>query len=176
MNAETATGPVLTIFFLSQISYILDCADGQLARATGTTSPYGAFLDRAMDFVGIQLQYCAFFIFAYRHYLNGDATFEAHVWLFGGLAFVFFYLTRFAVWQFFLHLLPETYEDSKTEPSIATEVLKGLIDHQVVVLTMLVFLVSPTACLVIYTFQALLLCATWLRYFRRGMQYSASGK
>ncbi len=176
MGTESATAPVLTIFVLSQISYILDCADGQLARATGTTSPYGAFLDRAMDLVGIQLQYSAFFIFIYRYYMATGSTFEAQLWLFGGLTFVFFYLARFTVWQFFLHLLPETYEGSKDEPSVAREVLKGLIDHQVVVLAMLVFLISPMACLAIYTFQALLLCAIWLRYFKRGLQDSADTK
>jgi len=176
MGTESATVPVLTIFALSHISYILDCADGQLARATGTTSPYGAFLDRAMDLVGIQLQYSAFFIFIYRYYMAAGSTFEAHLWLFGGLAFVFFYLARFTVWQFFLHLLPETYEDSKDEPNIISEILKGLIDHQVVVLTMLVFLISPMVCFAIYTFQALLLCAIWLRYFKRGLQYSAKTK
>lgn len=176
MGTESATLPILTIFVLSQISYVLDCADGQLARATGTTSPYGAFLDRAMDLVGIQLQYSAFFIFIYRYYMAAGSTFEAQMWLFGGLAFVFFYLARFTVWQFFLHLLPETYEDSKDKPSVVSEILKGLIDHQVVVLTMLVFLISPMACLAIFTFQALLLCTIWLRYFKRGLQYTANPK
>ncbi len=176
MGTDSATVPVLTIFALSHFSYMLDCADGQLARATGTTSPYGAFLDRAMDLVGIQLQYSAFFIFIYRYYMAAGSTFEAQLWLFGGLAFVFFYLARFTVWQFFLHLMPETYEDSKGAPNVASEILKGLIDHQVVVLTMLVFLISPMACLAIFTFQALLLCAIWLRYFKRGLQYTADTK
>lgn len=176
MGTDSATVPVLTIFALSHFSYTLDCADGQLARATGTTSPYGAFLDRAMDLVGIQLQYSAFFIFLYRYYMAAGSTFEAHLWLFGGLAFVFFYLARFTVWQFFLHLLPETYEDSKDKPNVVSEILKGLIDHQVVVLTMLVFLISPMVCMAIFAFQMLLLCAIWLRYFKRGLQYTADTK
>ncbi len=173
MGTESAVAPILTIFVLSQISYILDCADGQLARATKTTSPYGAFLDRAMDLVGIQLQYSAFFIFIYRYYMAAGETSLAQVWLFGGLAFIFFYLARFTVWQFFLHLLPETYEDSKSDPSLASEILKGVIDHQIVVVTMLVFLISPVACMLIFAFQASLLCAIWLRYFKRGLQYKA---
>lgn len=32
-----------------QLSYILDCADGQLARLTGQTSPVGAYLDFLID-------------------------------------------------------------------------------------------------------------------------------
>ena len=34
---------------LYQLSYVLDCADGQLARMRGTTSPLGADLDFLMD-------------------------------------------------------------------------------------------------------------------------------
>jgi phosphatidylglycerophosphate synthase len=33
-----------------QLAYALDCADGQLARATGKTSPYGARVDLLVDF------------------------------------------------------------------------------------------------------------------------------
>ncbi len=36
---------------LLQIAYICDCADGQLARASGKTSPYGASLDPLVDLV-----------------------------------------------------------------------------------------------------------------------------
>lgn len=35
-----------------QIAYILDCADGQVARATGKKSDFGARLDALVDFLG----------------------------------------------------------------------------------------------------------------------------
>jgi len=39
----------LLVVFLSVISYALDCADGQLARATKQCSKYGAWLDHVLD-------------------------------------------------------------------------------------------------------------------------------
>lgn len=42
----------LTLFLGLEFSYIIDCSDGVLARATGKTSPYGALLDKLCD--GIQ--------------------------------------------------------------------------------------------------------------------------
>jgi phosphatidylglycerophosphate synthase len=36
---------------LWQIGFAFDCADGQLARATGTASPFGAWLDVACDHI-----------------------------------------------------------------------------------------------------------------------------
>lgn len=39
----------LSVFFLMVVSYALDCADGQLARATGQCSKYGAWLDHVVD-------------------------------------------------------------------------------------------------------------------------------
>ena len=40
----------LACFLLLQLGYGLDCADGQLARATGRSSAFGAWLDIATDF------------------------------------------------------------------------------------------------------------------------------
>lgn len=41
--------PLLGCLLLFQLGYALDCADGQLARATGRTSAFGAWLDVACD-------------------------------------------------------------------------------------------------------------------------------
>jgi phosphatidylglycerophosphate synthase len=55
-----ATGPLdgttsLLCLALLQLSYGLDCADGQVARASGRTSEYGAWLDVFCDFIAVQL-------------------------------------------------------------------------------------------------------------------------
>jgi len=42
----------IIIALLIQISFILDCADGQLARITGKTSKLGAWIDKLLDRVG----------------------------------------------------------------------------------------------------------------------------
>lgn len=49
------TNPIiagLVLFVGLELSYIIDCSDGVLARATGQTSPFGALLDKLCD--GIQ--------------------------------------------------------------------------------------------------------------------------
>jgi len=165
--AGDAVFSVLVIWGLAQFAYLLDCADGQLARITNNTSELGAFLDKSMDISGAMLQFGAFSIFAYRHYAGlGDAT-MAHLFLYAGLIFIFFKVSRFAVWQFFVHMLPEAYESSKARSSLASEILKNLADHQVSLANMLVFLISPTACLAIFMIQTILIASAWARYFRR---------
>lgn len=43
--------PGLAALLLWQLVYILDCADGQIARTTGKTSPFGARVDVLVDFL-----------------------------------------------------------------------------------------------------------------------------
>lgn len=43
--------PAASVLVLFQMAYGLDCADGQLARATQQTSAFGAWLDVACDYV-----------------------------------------------------------------------------------------------------------------------------
>ena len=66
LPVDMPTLSVITIFALSQFAFLLDCADGQLARVTGTTSQYGSFLDKSFDVVSTSLQYAAFFAYIYR--------------------------------------------------------------------------------------------------------------
>ena len=50
--AAQVTLPVAAIVLVGwQLGYSLDCADGQLARARGRASPFGAWLDQCADFV-----------------------------------------------------------------------------------------------------------------------------
>jgi phosphatidylglycerophosphate synthase len=46
----TATG-ALAVAVVWQLAFCLDCADGQLARARGQASPFGAWLDQLCDFL-----------------------------------------------------------------------------------------------------------------------------
>ena len=49
------TAPLLVVgVILWQVAYIFDCADGQVARATGKTSAYGEFVDVFVD-VAVQI-------------------------------------------------------------------------------------------------------------------------
>jgi len=53
-----------------QISFALDCSDGQLARITGTTSKLGAWIDRVLDRVGEFLIFVCFGFTAWHQYGN----------------------------------------------------------------------------------------------------------
>lgn len=60
----TAAGPLsvwlqLGVIVLWQVAFSLDCADGQLARARGAATPFGAWLDIFLDVVTHVLVYGA---------------------------------------------------------------------------------------------------------------------
>lgn len=46
---------LITFLVLIQLSYILDCADGPVARVTGVSSEHGAYLDRLLDYLSLSL-------------------------------------------------------------------------------------------------------------------------
>ncbi len=50
-HLHSGWAPGLVALLLWQLSYILDCADGQIARATGKTSSFGARVDVLVDFL-----------------------------------------------------------------------------------------------------------------------------
>ena len=53
---ESPLGPLLFMILL-QISYVLDCSDGVVARITNTSSPFGAYLDITLDRLNIFIVY-----------------------------------------------------------------------------------------------------------------------
>src|SRR5688500_14839793 len=53
LGTATDRGEALLAGVLLLLAYTLDCADGQLARATGQTSDRGAWLDATVDAVVI---------------------------------------------------------------------------------------------------------------------------
>lgn len=57
---------VLIVFVLWQLAFSLDCADGQLARARGQSTPFGAWLDQVLDFVSHSIVFSALTVFAVR--------------------------------------------------------------------------------------------------------------
>lgn len=60
-----ATG-MLVLLGIWQLGFALDCADGQLARARGTTGPFGAFLDQLCDFLSHGAVFCALTLYLTR--------------------------------------------------------------------------------------------------------------
>lgn len=167
LPVEMPTLSVVTIFALSQFAFLLDCADGQLARVTGTASEYGAFLDKAFDFISMPLQYAAVFVYAYRHYISIGMTPVAEAVLLFGFIFVLGTLARFFTWQMFYCAFPKKYEDTKVKDDYATVFIKNFMDHQVSIFNILMALISPIACLFVFFLQLLLRVAAYIRYLRR---------
>ena len=57
---------VLVVFVLWQLAFSLDCADGQLARTRGQSTPFGAWLDQVLDFVSHSIVFTALTVYAVR--------------------------------------------------------------------------------------------------------------
>jgi phosphatidylglycerophosphate synthase len=56
------------IAFLIQVSFALDCSDGQLARIIGKTSKHGAWLDKILDRIGDFLIFTCYGFTAWQQY------------------------------------------------------------------------------------------------------------
>ena len=57
---------IAVILVFAELTFILDCADGLLARVTDLTTPYGRFIDHTLDVASQSCALSAFFVFAYR--------------------------------------------------------------------------------------------------------------
>ncbi len=158
---------VVVIYLLSQASYLFDCADGQLARASKTTSEFGAFLDLGIDILSTFLSLGSIFIYAYRHLRHFDFINEADLFLLVGFVFIGSRTSRFFVWQLFSMSFPETYHSTKSKTTRIKLFLTNIMDHQFSLFNMLMFLLWPMVCLSIFAAQAVILGAVYVRYFLR---------
>ena len=158
---------VTAIFLLSQIAYLFDCADGQLARATGTTSEFGAFLDKGIDVASSFFSFGSFFVYVYRYFRHFELIHEADLFLLVGFLFIGARTSRFFTWQLFSMFLPETYNSTKSKENGSNVLLTSFMDHQFSLLNMLVFLLWPMVCLGIFAAQTLILGASYVRFFIR---------
>ena len=84
---------LITSVLLMQVSYVLDCADGQLARYKSMASPVGALLDFLMDEIKAFLLVGA--AAARQAIVTGDSR-----WLFAGIAGVVVAATGIALTTF----------------------------------------------------------------------------
>jgi phosphatidylglycerophosphate synthase len=67
----TASSPIppptwIVVLLLWQLAFSLDCADGQLARARGTATPFGAWLDIFFDVITHVMVYGALVVYVVR--------------------------------------------------------------------------------------------------------------
>jgi phosphatidylglycerophosphate synthase len=78
---DPGRGALLGAVAILELSYVLDCVDGQLARWKGTSSPVGAHLDFLMDEIKAFVLVAAVAIRLWR----GDGSAHAERWLVEGL-------------------------------------------------------------------------------------------
>jgi phosphatidylglycerophosphate synthase len=85
----------LAVMLLWQLAFSLDCADGQLARARGAASSFGAWFDQLVDVLSHSAVYAALAVFLARA-LQLDAAFAAGA---ATLAVAASLLQVFSTWQ-----------------------------------------------------------------------------
>ncbi|MBX3227731.1 MAG: CDP-alcohol phosphatidyltransferase family protein [Labilithrix sp.] len=109
---------LLVAFVASEIRMILDCFDGVLARAKGSSSPFGRALDEIADTIAAITMACAF---THRLQLGGTGVFVACAMLaIGGLCA--------NAWDFYKRKLQTALKDDKDGPFEELRQKKALIE------------------------------------------------
>ena len=167
MPPDSLELPILAIFVLSQFSYLLDCADGQLAHATGQENAFGAFLDKGIDIAGSILVFGGVFAFLYRHFAAAGETDSAELSLAIGFLFLLARSSRFLAWQKFDHVYRDRESRIRKAPGLVHHVVVSLMDHQMSLLGIILFLAAPVAGFLLFAGQAVILAGTYVSYFVR---------
>jgi len=109
---------LLVAFVLSEVRMILDCFDGVLARARGSSSPFGRALDEIADTIAAITMTCAF---TYRIHMGATGLIVACSMLaFGGLCA--------NAWDFYKRKLATALRDNKDGPFDELREKKALIE------------------------------------------------
>ena len=167
LSTNQPTLSILVIFALAQLAYLFDCADGQLARTTGTTSEFGHFLDRGVDALGVPLSLGALFCFLFRLSQDtGQAGLERIV-LVVGFVFLIALTSRFCVYQDFANRFEDKEKKLRDNRSAHVVIAVSLMGRQVSLFGMIVAIFSIQAALALYAGQAVLQLMAYVRYFVR---------
>lgn len=158
---------VLAIFVLAQTAYVLDCADGQLARATNRASEFGAFLDKGLDALGGIFAFGAFFTYLYRHFAATGQPDTAVLVLACGFMFLAARTARLNVAQSFLATFGARDRELRPDRRPLEDTLISLMDIQASLFAMLLATVSIRAALLAFGAQSALQMLAYVRYFVR---------
>ena len=88
---------ILALFFFAYFIFLLDCADGQLARATETESRFGDFFDICIDNSAHALLLGGFFCFAYKYFEHIGDVYHMRMSLVVGFLLVVSKTSRFFI-------------------------------------------------------------------------------
>jgi len=159
--------PILLIYGTSQLSYVFDCADGQLARATNAMSRFGDFLDKGVDIASFTLLFGGFFAYLYRHFVAAGDSDAAVRWLLLGFLFLLARISRFAVWQRLEVELGVENAEKASGDGGGVMALKNFMDMQVSLFGMLLFPLAPDLTYALFAMQTVVLAVVYVRYFFR---------
>ena len=167
LPADNINFSVFIIYAMAQFSYLLDCADGQLARTSGQESDFGAFLDHGIDIVSAFFQFGALFCYLFRYFSAiGDVSL-AELSLLIGFLFLSARSSRFFSMQYFIHMFSYMERKNRGQQSVVEHVLSSFMDHQMSLIGMFVFLISPLLGFAFFASQTVIITAIYLRYFYR---------
>lgn len=156
---------ILVLFVISTFAFVLDCADGILARGTSRATRFGGFFDHTLDVVTQTCGLAAIFVFAYRSGRAFNDTEFAHMALITGFLFLLIREAR----NFSIHLYQATfspqYATHNFPPAIAAAMgaLKSLLTYQFSMLAVLAYLASPAVSFAMFGMQTAVLFISLLR-------------
>ena len=160
---------ISVIVILAELTFILDCADGLLARATDTATPCGEYIDHTLDIASQSCALSAFFVFAYRAELSLQNPGLANAAPVVGFLFLAARITRHTAIHLSGSLFGPQTTAQRSKRSILSRLLTNLLEYQVSMLAVVTYLLSPTASLAIFGAQALMCAAAVARRIVRAM-------
>lgn len=165
---------ILAIFVLSQASYLLDCADGQLARATNTQSEFGAFLDVGIDVTSAMFSFGSLFCYLFRYHYDSGSYFLGDMSLFVGFLFILARTSRFFLMQNFVNIFKQKEIHFRKQHGFAEDLGVSFMEYQMSLFGMALFLVSASSGFALYIVQSIILGAVAVRYFLRARDIAKS--
>lgn len=160
---------IAVIVIFAELTFILDCADGLLARVTDSATPYGNFIDHTLDIASQSCALSAVFVFAYRAGLSLQDPELANAALVVGFLFLVARITRHTAIHLSASLFGERTTALRPKGNVLNRVLTNLLEYQVSMIAVVAYLVSPIASLVIFGAQTLICAAAVTRRIVRAM-------
>ena len=160
---------IAVIVIFAELTFILDCADGLLARVTDTATPYGSLIDHTLDIASQSCALSAIFVFAYRAELSLQNPELANAALVVGFLFLVARITRNTAIHLSGALLSQQATALRPKRSVLNRLLTNLLEYQVSMIAVIVYLLSPVASLMMFGAQTLLCIAAVIRRIVRAM-------
>ncbi len=161
---------IAVIVIFAELTFILDCADGLLARVTDTATPYGSFIDHTLDIASQTCALSAVFVFAYRAGLSLQNPELANAALVVGFLFLVARITRHTA----IHLSASWFGQQTTalrpKGNVLNRLLTNLLEYQVSMIAVVAYLLSPVLSLAIFGAQTLICAAAVTRRIVRAMK------